>query len=62
MAFTGGVGVADHWLGNAQDPDHWRDTHVKIEGPIVRLFEAVFYEDLVESVVDEPVTPNWMTM
>ena len=24
IAFTGGVGVADHWLGRAQDPDHWR--------------------------------------
>ena len=58
VAFTGGAGVADHWLGNAQDPDHWRDTHVKIEGPIVRLLEAAFYEDLVESVVDEPVTPE----
>ena len=58
VAFTGGAGVADHWVGNAQDPDHWRDTHVKIEGPIVRLLEAAFYEDLVESVVDEPVTPE----
>jgi cardiolipin synthase len=58
VAFTGGAGVADHWLGNAQDPDHWRDTHVKIEGPIVRLLEAAFYEDLIESVVDEPVTPE----
>src|SRR4029079_1627331 len=24
-AFTGGAGVADHWLGHAQDPLHWRD-------------------------------------
>ena len=58
VAFTGGVGVADHWLGNAQDADHWRDTQVKIEGPIVRLLEAVFYEDLVESASDEAVTPE----
>jgi cardiolipin synthase len=33
VAFTGGVGIADHWLGNAQDPQHWRDTHVLIKGP-----------------------------
>jgi cardiolipin synthase A/B len=47
VAFTGGVGVADHWLGNAQDPQHWRDTHVRIEGPIARILEAAFYENFV---------------
>lgn len=47
LAFTGGVGVADHWLGNAQDPQHWRDTHVRIQGPIARTLEAAFYENFV---------------
>ena len=47
IAFTGGVGVADHWLGNAQDPQHWRDTHVRITGPIARILEAAFYENFV---------------
>ena len=47
LAFTGGVGVADHWLGNAQDPQHWRDTHVRIRGPIARILEAAFYENFV---------------
>jgi cardiolipin synthase len=47
VAFTGGVGIADHWLGNADSPQHWRDTHVRIEGPIARLLEAAFYEDFV---------------
>ena len=47
VAFTGGVGVADHWLGNAQDPQHWRDTHVRIQGPIARTLEAAFYENFV---------------
>jgi cardiolipin synthase len=41
------VGVADHWLGNAQDPQHWRDTHVRIQGPIARVLEAAFYENFV---------------
>jgi len=49
IGFTGGVGVADHWKGNAQDRDHWRDTHVRMEGPIVRILEAAFYEDLIEA-------------
>jgi len=47
VAFTGGMGIADHWLGNAQDPQHWRDTHVRIEGPIARNLEAAFYENFV---------------
>jgi cardiolipin synthase len=55
VAFTGGVGIADHWKGRAEDPDHWRDTHVRMRGPIVRLLEAAFYEVLIES--HGPVTP-----
>jgi cardiolipin synthase len=47
VAFTGGVGVADQWLGHAQDPQHWRDTHVRIQGPIARLLESAFYENFV---------------
>jgi cardiolipin synthase len=55
VGFTGGVGVADHWLGHAQDPDHWRDTMVRIEGPLVRLMEGAFYENFVETL--GPVKP-----
>lgn len=33
IGFTGGVGIAPEWTGNAQDPDHWRDTHFQVEGP-----------------------------
>ena len=42
VGFTGGVGIADQWAGNAQDPDHWRDTHFKVEGPVVSQFQAAF--------------------
>ena len=49
IAFTGGMGVADQWLGNAQDPDHWRDTQFQITGPAVRALEASFYENWLES-------------
>jgi cardiolipin synthase len=49
VAFTGGIGVADHWLGHAQDPDHWRDTQFKVTGPAVRALEASFYENWLES-------------
>ena len=49
IAFTGGMGVADQWLGQAQDPDHWRDTQFQITGPAVRALEAAFYENWIES-------------
>jgi cardiolipin synthase len=49
VAFTGGMGIADQWLGDAQDPDHWRDTQFKITGPAVRALEASFYENWIES-------------
>lgn len=49
VAFIGGMGVADHWQGHAQDQDHWRDTQFRIEGPVVRMLEASFYENWLES-------------
>ena len=49
VGFTGGASVADHWAGNAQSEDHWRDTHFRIEGPPVRFLEACFYENWIES-------------
>jgi len=55
VAYTGGVGIADYWLGHAQDPEHWRDTQVELRGPIARLLEGAFYENFVET--DGVVTP-----
>jgi cardiolipin synthase A/B len=55
VGFTGGAGIADHWLGNAQDPDHWRDTQIRMTGPIVTLLEGAFYENMIEA--GGPLTP-----
>lgn len=49
LAFTGGVGIADQWSGHAEDPDHWRDSHFQVEGPVVAQFQAAFND-------------NWMKM
>jgi cardiolipin synthase A/B len=49
IAFTGGIGLADHWLGHAQDPEHWRDTHFSVVGPSVRALEAAFWENWLEA-------------
>ena len=48
IAFTGGVGIADQWLGNAQDPEHWRDTHFRIEGPAVAYMQSAFMDNWME--------------
>jgi cardiolipin synthase len=45
VGFTGGVGIADKWRGMAQDPGHWRDTHFRIEGPVVGQIQAVFTDN-----------------
>jgi cardiolipin synthase len=46
--FTGGVGIAEEWTGNAEDPDHWRDTHVRVRGPVVRGLQGAFAENWLE--------------
>ena len=48
LAFTGGVGIADQWLGHAQDPDHWRDMHFRIEGPVVAQMQAAFNDNWIK--------------
>ncbi|OBQ84763.1 cardiolipin synthase B [Mesorhizobium sp. WSM3873] len=50
VAFTGGVGIADDWLGDARNPNEWRDTHYQIEGPAVPGFQAAFAENWLETV------------
>jgi cardiolipin synthase len=49
VAFTGGIGLADHWKGNADAEEHWRDTQIKVVGPAVPALEASFYENWWES-------------
>lgn len=49
VAFTGGVGIADEWLGDARNADEWRDSHYHITGPIVAAFQAGFAENWLEA-------------
>jgi cardiolipin synthase len=42
VGFTGGVGVADQWMGNAATPEQWRDTHARVTGPAVQSLQAGF--------------------
>ena len=45
IGFTGGVGIADQWRGQAQSKEHWRDTHFRVEGPVVGQMQAVFADN-----------------
>ena len=42
VAFTGGVGIAAEWEGDARSPDEWRDTHLRLRGPAVDGLRAAF--------------------
>ena len=45
VGFIGGVGLADLWRGNADSPEHWRDTHYRVEGPVVAQLQAAFLDN-----------------
>jgi len=45
IGFTGGVGIADEWAGDAQDPKHWRDNQYRIEGPAAAQMQAAFMDN-----------------
>jgi cardiolipin synthase len=49
VAFTGGVGIADQWQGHAEDPEHWRDSHFRVEGPVVAQFQAAFNDNWIKT-------------
>lgn len=49
IGFTGGVGIADQWSGHAQDPEHWRDSHFRAEGPVVAQMQAAFLDNWIKT-------------
>ena len=42
VGYTGGFGMDDKWLGNARDPNEWRETNVRFRGPAVHQLQATF--------------------
>ena len=45
VGFVGGLNVGDEYLGNTEDFPHWRDTHLRVEGPIVQGLQLSFARD-----------------
>jgi cardiolipin synthase A/B len=60
VGMTGGVGIAEEWTGDAQDPDHWRDTHVRVTGPVVRHLQGAFAENWLEATGDALVGEGYL--
>jgi cardiolipin synthase len=48
IGYTGGAGIADEWLGHAQDKDHWRDIQIRLEGPGVTPLQTGFAQNWLE--------------
>jgi cardiolipin synthase len=49
VGFTGGVGIADEWQGDARDASEWRDTHFRVVGPAVDGLRAAFLDNWAET-------------
>ena len=49
VGFTGGTGVGEQWTGDGRQPKHWRQTDVRVEGPIVRFLQSAFAENWREA-------------
>ena len=49
IGMTGGVGIAAEWSGDAEGPENWRDTHVRVQGPVVRGLQGAFAEHWLEA-------------
>ncbi len=49
IGFTGGAGVGRKWMGDGRVEDHWRDTDVRVEGPVVEYLQRGFAESWLEA-------------
>lgn len=58
LGMIGGVGIAEEWTGDAQDPDHWRDSHCTVRGPVVRGMQGAFLENWLEATGCALVGPH----
>jgi len=54
IGYIGGFGFAEEWTGHAQDKEHWRDSGVRAEGPIVNRLQAAFCENWIEETGEIP--------
>jgi cardiolipin synthase len=54
IGYAFGHGIADQWLGDGEDEEHWRDTAVRVTGPVVQALQSVFVENWIEETHSVP--------
>ena len=59
VAFVGGHNVGDEYLGLDRKIGPWRDTHVRVEGPVVQCVQVSWIEDWFWATGEEPADLNW---
>ena len=55
IAFTGGVGIASEWEGDASDPSEWRDSHFRFTGEVVTGLRSTFIDNWLDTTGDHPL-------
>jgi cardiolipin synthase len=55
VGFVGGLNIGDEYMGKNPYFGHWRDTHLRLEGPVVADLQRVFAEDW-DFAADEHLT------
>jgi len=59
LGYVGGHCFTDHWLGEAQDKQHFRDITARVEGPVVAQLQSAFAENWVEETGEVPGGSNF---
>jgi cardiolipin synthase A/B len=58
IGFTGGMAVADQWLGHAQDPEHWRDMMFRLTGTLASSLQGAFVDEWASSSAELLMGPR----
>ena len=59
IGYTGGHGISTNWTGNAQDLEHYRDTALRIVGPVVHRMQGAFTENWIEETGEIPADDRY---
>jgi cardiolipin synthase len=49
VGITGGSGTSGKWSGNGREKGYWRDTDLRVEGPVVQQLQGAFAENWLEA-------------
>ncbi|HYO75316.1 MAG TPA: cardiolipin synthase [Thermoanaerobaculia bacterium] len=59
IGYIGGHGIGDAWTGNGQDRKHYRDTGLRIAGPLVHRMQGAFAENWIEETGEIPADDRY---